>query len=281
VLVGACGPSSTPAPVYPNTGLVLLSLKDGSLVASAGVGADPVAVAMSDDGKTAFVADSAPGDVYAVSLPDLKVLWKTHTGGAPFGMLIHLGRLYVSLYDLGQIVELQPAGGRIISYDKAPGHPAALATDTNGDVAVAAGSAYGIALVGTTMWTADYGRSLLMTADGSKQVPLPVAVHPFWLSPGSQGRLLIAAEGESEDTDPGGVFSYDVVNGRFATLARPRDPDQVVESGGTVYVAAHGDRNVLALEDSTTRRWAQGASAVAIAPDPSQGLLVVTVNAHE
>ena len=260
---------------------MLLSLQDGSVHSSATIGSDPVAVTLSDDGRTGFVADSAPGDVYAVSLPDMKVLWKSHTGGAPFGLLMHLGRLYVSLYDLGQIVELEPAAGRILSYDKAPAHPGALAADARGDVVAAAGSAFGIALAGMTVWTADYRRSLLMTADGSTQVPLPTPVHPFWLAPGPASTLLIAAEGESEDSDPGAVFSYDVVSGKFATLARPRDPDQVIASGSTIFVAAHGDRKTLALQGSSIHRWATGAAVVALAPDPSESLLVLVVNSHE
>jgi hypothetical protein len=76
---------------------------------------------------------------------------------------------------------------------------------------------------------------------------MPVPIFPFWLSAGSGGALLISAEGANEDTDPGGVFSYDAMDGSFKTLARPRDPDQVVESGSTVLVAAHGDHNVLAI----------------------------------
>ncbi|HET7338109.1 MAG TPA: hypothetical protein VFK22_01060 [Candidatus Dormibacteraeota bacterium] len=260
---------------------MLLSLRDGSVQSSATVGSDPVAVIESADGRTAYVADSAPGDVYAVGLPDLKIRWKSHTGGAPFGLLLHLGRLYTSLYDLGEIAELAPSTGRILAYDKAPGHPAALSTDTNGDVAVAAGSAFGIALVGTTVWTADYRRSLLMTVDGSKQVPLPIPVHPFWLAPGASDTLLIAGEGESEDSDPGAVFSYDVVAGKFTTLARPRDPDQVVASGSTIFVASHGDRETLAIEGSTVHHWASGAAAVAVAPDPSENLLIVALNSHE
>lgn len=279
--LAACGGAQGAAPVFPETGLVLLSLHDGSVRSNATIGSDPVAVTIADDGRTAYVADSAPGDVYAVSVPALKVRWRSHTGGAPFGLLMHLGRLYVSLYDLGQIVELEPSTGRILAYDKAPGHPAALATGTNGDVAVAAGSAFGIALIGTTMWTADYRRSLLMTADGSKQVPLPIPVHPFWLAPGPAESLLIAAEGESEDSDPGAVFSYDVVSGKFSILARPRDPDQVVASGAVVLVAAHGDRETLAIQGSSRNQWATGAAAVALAPDPSENLLVVAVNAHE
>jgi hypothetical protein len=260
---------------------VLLSLRDGSVQSSASIGRDPVAVIVSGDGRTAYVADSAPGDVYAVSVPALKVEWKTHTGGAPFGLLMHLGRLYVSLYDLGQIVELEPSAGRILSYDKAPGNPAALTADANGDVAVAAGSAFGIALVGTTVWTADYRRSLLTTADGSRQIPLPAPVHPFWLAPGPMDSLLITGEGESEDSDPGAVFSYDVVGDKFATLARPRDPDQVVALGSTIFVAAHGDRETLVIEGSSTHHWASGAAAVALAVDPSENLLVLAVNSHE
>ena len=112
-------------------------------------------------------------------------------------------------------------------------------------------------------------------------MPLPSPVHPFWLAPGPRATLLIAAEGENEDADPGAVFSFDTVSGTFTPLARPRDPDQVVESGGIDYVAAHGDKRVLAINRRTTRDWADGGSAVAIAADSSLGLLVVAVNSHE
>ena len=64
VLLAACT-SSAPAPA-PETGLVLLSLEDGTRKAEAIIGSDPVAVIVSDDGRTAYLADSSPGDVYAV-----------------------------------------------------------------------------------------------------------------------------------------------------------------------------------------------------------------------
>jgi hypothetical protein len=277
----ACGASTASPPSYPSTGLVLLSLHDGSVRGSATVGSDPVAVIVSDDGGVAYVADSAPGDVYALQLPTLIVKWKRHVGGALFGMVLQGGRLYVTLYNSASIAELGPADGSLLATDPAPAHPAAMTLDAGGQVVVAAGSAFGIALVGSTVWTADYRRSVLMPAVGGAEVPLPLPVHPFWLAPGAADTLLIAAEGESEDADPGAVFSFAVMSHSFKTLARPRDPDQVEQLNGTAYVAAHGDKAVLAITGSSTQRWARGASAVAIAPDPSQQLLVVAVNAHE
>jgi hypothetical protein len=77
------------------------------------------------------------------------------------------------------------------------------------------------------------------------------------------------------------VFSVDPTNGSFTTLGRPRDPDQVVEADGTVYVAAHGDSDVLAIAGGSESAWAQGASAVALAADVPMNLLVVVVNSHE
>jgi hypothetical protein len=196
-------------------------------------------------------------------------------------MVLHAGRLYITLYDAGSIVELEPATGRLIATDPAPSHPAAITVNAQGEVVVAAGTAFGIALVGSALWTADYRRSVITPAAGGKEVPLPLPVHPFWLAPGSSDELLIAAEGESEDTDPGAVFSYHLGDGTFSTLGRPRDPDQVLESGGAVFVAAHGDREVIVFNGLTTQRWANGAAAVAVAPDTAQGLLVVAVNSHE
>lgn len=62
---------------------------------------------------------------------------------------------------------------------------------------------------------------------------------------------------------------------------RPCDPDQVLQSGSQVLVAAYGERDVLSIEGGRTSEWARGAAAVAIAPDPSLKLVVVAVNANE
>lgn len=293
----ACGASSAPATHgYPETGLVLLSLKDGAQRASATVGTDVVAVIASDDGKTAYLADSAPGDVYAVRLPNLQVAWKQHVGGAPFGLLLHGGRLFVSLFDSTSVVELDPSGGEKLATDAVPQGPAVMTTDGAGHVVVAgtrgqlsiigggqlaAGNGFGVAWAGGRLWSADYERAELVPAGDDHRVGLPLPVFPFWLAPGAGNSLLIAAEGGTEDTDPGGVFSFDTMTGVFSTLATPKDPDQVLQSGSMVFVAAHGDRDVLAIEGGRSTAWLRGAAAVAIAPDPSLDLLVVAVNAHE
>jgi outer membrane protein assembly factor BamB len=275
---------------------VLLSLKDGARISAATVASDPVAVIVSDDGKTAYVADSAPGDVYAVRLPGLTVAWKLHIGGAPFGLLLHDGRLFVSLFDGAAVDELDPATGARLASHPVPQGPAAMTVDAEGRVVVAgtrgridrldgtsmsAGNGFGVALAGGTLWTADYERAELVPVASGNRVGLPLPVFPFWLAPGSNGSLLISAEGPAEDTDPGGVFSYDPMSNTFKTLARPRDPDQVVQSGSSVLVAAHGDRAVLAIDGDHTSVWAPGAAVVGLAPDPALGLLAVVVNAHE
>ncbi len=293
---GAQANAPTYAASYPATGLVLLSLKDGSRVASATVGSDPVAVTVSDDGRTAFVADSAPGDVYAVRVPELKVLWKSHVGGAPFGLLLRQGRLFVSLYSGAAVDELDPVAGHVLARHPVAQGPAVLSVDsagqgvvagTTGQVgwldgrSVAAGHGFGITLVAGTVWTADYERAEIVPASASFRVGLPLPVFPFWLAAGANGSLLIAAEGPTEDTDQGGVFSYDPMTSTFITLARPRDPDQVLQFGSAVLVAAHGDREILDLQAGHTTVWAAGAAAVGIAVDPAQNLLAVAVNSHE
>ena len=294
----ACGGSAPAAGTfgYPESGLVLLSIKDGTVMRGAPIGRDPVAVIVSDDGKTAFVADSAPGDVHAVSVPSLKVTWTQHVGGAPFGLLLHQGRLFVSLFDGAAVVELEPSSGRQLESHPVPSGPAVMTVDGAGDVVVAgtrgqlsvigggqlaAGNGFGVAFVGRRLWSADYERAELVPAGDDHRVGLPVPLFPFWLAPGEKNTLLVAAEGGTEDTDPGGVFSFDTSTGAFKTLATPKDPDQVVQSGSAIFVAAHGERDVLAIRDGTPSPWALGAAAVAIAPDPPLGVLVVLVNAHE
>ena len=275
---------------------MLLSLENGARRASAPVGSDLVAVVVSDDGKTAFLADSAPGDVYAVHLPNLQVAWKQHVGAAPFGLLVHQGRLFVSLFDGASVLELDPSSGAQLASDPVPQGPAVLAVDAAGHVVVAgthgqlsviggvpapAGNGFGVALSGGQLWTADYARGELVPAGGGHRVGLPLHVFPFWLSAGAGDALLIAAEGATEDTDPGGVFSFDTMTGSFTVLAAPRDPDLVVQAGSTIFVAAHGEKDVLAIKSGQVSSWAPGAAAVALAPDPALGLLVVAVNAHE
>ncbi len=120
-----------------------------------------------------------------------------------------------------------------------------------------------------------------MPAGDDHRIGLPLPLFPFWLAPGAGDTLLIAAEGGTEDTDPGGVFSFDTANGVFKTLATPKDPDQVLQSGSTIFVAAHGDRDVLAIRNGNVAAWARGAAAVGLVADPHLAVLVVVVNAHE
>jgi outer membrane protein assembly factor BamB len=297
LVTAACG-GSTPGSTthaFPATGLVLLSLNDGSRRASASVGTDPVAVIVAANGDMAYVADSSPGDVYAVSLPSLTVAWKRHVGGAPFGLLLNGGRLLVSLFSGAAVVELDPASGAKLASHTVVQGPAAMSVAVDGRVIVAgtsgrvgyldgtsvpAGNGFGVAVVNGQIWTADFQRADLVRA-GDHRVALPLHVSPFWLAPGGMTTLLVAAEGANEDSDPGAVFSFDTATETFTTLARPRDPDQAVRSGSKVLVAAHGDREVLAIDAAMSSVWAPGAAAVAVAPDSPLNLLVVAVNAHE
>jgi outer membrane protein assembly factor BamB len=292
----ACTGSPQPAHPFPKTGLVLLSLKDGAVLSSASVGSDLVAVIVADDGKTAYVADSSPGDVYAVRLPGLKEAWKRHVGGSPFGLLLHGGSLFVSLFAGSAVVALDPSDGSPLATYHVPAGPAVISVDEKDRVVVAgtrgqvtyldgthlpAGTGYALALAGGSMWTEDYERAELVRVPDGHRVGLPLPLFPFWLAPGGPGRLLISAEGGNEDDDPGGVFSLDTGSETFTTLARPRDPDQVVEYGTKVLVAAHGDKEVLAIDGEKTSVWASGLSAVALAPDAALNVLAVVVNDHE
>lgn len=275
---------------------MLLSLKDGAFLSSAPVGSDPVAVIVADDGKAAYVADSAPGDVYAVRLPGVRVAWMQHVGGAPFGLLLNRGRLFVSLFDGASVVELEPSTGKVIASHPVPMGPAAMTVDGTGNVVVAgtrgqlniigggqlaAGNGFGVAYAGGRLWSADYERAELVPAGDDHRVGMPAPVFPFWLAAGPGGTLLIAAEGAPEDTATGGVFSFDTATGVFKTLATPKDPDQVLQSGSTVFAAAHGEHAVVAIRDGKANAWAQGIEAVGIATDPQLSMLIVVVNAHE
>jgi outer membrane protein assembly factor BamB len=295
VLATSCAGASSPA--THETGLVLLSLENGTRKAEATIGSDPVAVIVSDDGRTAYLADSSPGDVYAVRLPDLHVSWRAHTGGAPFGLLLHNSRLFVSLFSGGAVVELDPASGKKLASHPVTAGPGVVSLDGSGRVIVAgtrgeidyldgtsvrAGHGYAVALSGSEMWTADYERAELVRAGDLHAVGLPMPVFPFWLAPGAQGTILVAAEGADEDKDLGGVFVFDPATEKFETLALLRDPDQVLLSGGTRFVAAHGDREVVAiLADGSVKKLASDVPAVALGADPALNLLVVVTNDHE
>ena len=298
MLVTACaGSSSSSSAAAVATGLVLLSLKDGSKKAQATIGSDPVAVIVSDDGSTAFVADSAPGDVYAVSLPALRVKWRQHTGGSPFGLLLRGDRLFVSLFLGSAVVELDPASGKELASHKVAEQVGMLGVDPSGRVIVAsflgeidyldgtsvrAGHGFAVTVAGSDVWTADYERAELVRIRDQHIVGLPRAVFPFWLAPGPAGKILVAAEGGDEDKDDGAVFAFDPSTDTFDTLVSTRDPDQALSVGGTTFVAAHGDGHVLAvLADGTVRTSADELPAVALAADPSLDLLVVVVNNHE
>ena len=296
MLATSCAGAS-PSANHETGGLVLLSLDGGTRKAQATIGSDPVAVVVSGDGRTAYVADSSPGNVYAVKLPDLHISWRAHTGGAPFGLLLHDSRLFVSLFSGAAVVELDPGTGKKLASHPVKAGPGMVSLDASGRVIVAgtrgeidylggtsvrAGHGYAVALSGADMWTADYERAELVRAGDLHVVGLPMPLFPFWLSPGGHGAILVAAEGPSEDEDLGGVFVFDPATEKFETLALLRDPDQVLVSGDTRFVAAHGDREVVAiLADGAVKKLASGLPAVALAADPAMNLLVVVTNDHE
>jgi hypothetical protein len=293
-MLAACAGAAPPA--GHRTGLVLLSLGDGTRKAEATIGSDPVAVTLSTDGGTAYVADSSPGDVYAAKLPGLHVQWRQHTGGSPFGLLVHDGRLFVSLFAGAAVVELDPASGKELARHSVTAGPGVVSLDGAGRVIVAgtrgeidyldgtsvpAGHGYAVAPAGADMWTADYERAERGRAGDRRIAGLPMPMFPFWLAPYSAGTILVSAEGADEDHDLGGVFTYTPANDTWTTLALARDPDQALLSGGTTFVAAHGDDQVLAISGGTIEKWATGVPAVALAPDPALNLLVVVANDHE
>ena len=70
-------------------------------------------------------------------------------------------------------------------------------------------------------------------------------------------------------------------DGLAVSLSRVADPDQALVSGDTTFVAAHGDRDVLAINGDIVDKWAQGVPAVAIAADKPLNLLVVVTNDRE
>ncbi|HET7466173.1 MAG TPA: hypothetical protein VFL29_05875 [Candidatus Dormibacteraeota bacterium] len=299
VLVLAACTSGTPSTQH-HTGLFLLPMNRSAKPVEARIGSDPVAVIVSDDGATAYVADSAPGDVYAVGLPALRVQWRAHTGGNPFGLLLHDGHLYVSLFSGAAVVELDPATGRQTASHKVTAGPGMVSLDPSGDVIVAgtrgeidyldgrsvpAGHGYAVAIGGPgldEMWTADYERAELVRAGDLHNVGLPMPLFPFWLAPYLGGQILVAAEGPSEDQDLGGVFVFEPSTEKWSTLALVRDPDQAVfDASGVTYVAAHGDRMVLTIYGGEVAKEAIGVPAVALAPDPNLAVVVVVENDRE
>ena len=256
-----------------------------------------MAVVVSDDGATAYTTDSTPGDVYAVALPTLHVKWRAHTGGAPFGLLLHAGRLYVSLFQGDAVVELDLGTGKELARHSVASQAAMITLDPSGRVVVAsllgeidyldgtsvpAGHGFAVTVSGSDLWTADYHRAELMRPRDHHVVSLPEPVFPFWLAPYADGTIVVTAEGADEDKEEGAVYVFDPATDKFHTLVTARDPDQALLFRTTTFVAAHGDGQVIAImADGTTKTWASNIPAVALAADSSLNLLVVVANDHE
>jgi hypothetical protein len=293
MLVG-CSGETTPRP--PAAGLVLVGISDGAFRGQLALGSDPVAVTISADGRTAYVSDNQPGIVYAISLPELKVRWKTVVGGRPGPLLAGLDFVFVSLYEAGRVAELDARSGTVLNQHRVGPAPGQLVLD-DGRVQVACGDGrvwdlegasrpggrgFGLAAAGGQLWSTDYeGGALVRVGDGIR-VALPPGLHPFWLSAGPNDRILIAAEGADEDRDPGAALLMDR-SLTLTNLAVARDPDLVLEWDQRVYIAAHAERRVTVLGKAPGRvsHWMPGAAVVALAVDPGLGLLVAVTNAGE
>jgi sugar lactone lactonase YvrE len=293
VLLGACS-NQPPAP--PKQGVLLLALSDGSYRGQAELGQDPLAVSISPDGNEAYVVDNGGGSVYAVSLPNLRVRWSSRLDGAPTSVVTDGDNLWVSLYAAGQVAQLNRRTGDVIDkWAVGPGPGAIVFQQGQPWAATAAGvwqvkgrkqadiHGFGLALVGGTLWAADYDKGQVVRVSDGQTVSLPPGLHPFWLSAGSSGNLLIAAEGADEDHDLGAVLTVAPSATEPRSLLRVTDPDQVLEAGGKIFSASHGDREVDVLTSSGGHvgSWAKGGAAVALAVDDALGLLVVVTDERE
>lgn len=295
LLLYGCG-ASAPEAASIRAGIVLLSLRDGSLVGARELGDDPVAVAVTADGRTAFVSDNRGGVVRAVSLPSMRVLWETPIGGRPGPILVTFDSLLVSLYEANTVVEFG-FDGAVRSRHPVGRGPGQLALAGNRILVacadgrvwdldghwVPAGAGFGLAGGPGGTWSADYDSGALVRVEDGRRVPLPAHLHPFWLATGLDGSLLVAAEGDDEDRDPGALLA--VGDGLVpAILGRARDVDAVAVSGTRTFAAAHADQRVLVHPAAGGPLYGfgpKGLAVVALAPDPAAGLLVVAVNAGE
>ncbi len=247
---------------------------------------------VSADGGTAYVSDNRGGRVLALALPSLRTLWTADVGGRPGPLLASLDTLYVSLYDAGQVAELDPVTGALRARHQVGRQPGQLALEPGGAVLVQGaegvrdldghprGGAPGFALGGG--WSADYDTGVLTQVGGAGRLDSPPHLHPFWLAAGPGTIAYAAAEGDDEDRDPGAVL--EVTDSGVRVLGRPRDPDQVAYLSGRIFTAAHEDREVLVLDaaaKAAPQHWARGSEPVALATDPRLGLLIVVVNASE
>jgi DNA-binding beta-propeller fold protein YncE len=274
----------------------LLSLNDGSYRGRADLGRGPLAVSISPDGNEAYVVDNSGGYVFAVSLPNLRVRWSSKLDGAPTSIVTQGDSLWVALYTAGQVVQLDRRTGSVVDkWAVGPGAGAIVFQQGQAWSASTAGvwqvkghkqadvHGFGIASVGGAIWAADYdARQVVRIGDGLV-VSLPSGLHPFWLSAGSNGNVLVAAEGADEDRDLGAVLSLAPPAFEPRTLTRATDPDQVLEADGKIFVASHGDRQVDVITSVGDRvgTWGKGAAAVALAVDDALGLLVVVTNERE
>ncbi len=81
------------------------------------VGAEPIGIALSNDGATLYVVGSASGtvDAFDVSAPGNAQLWEANLGNEPRGVaVLPDGRLYVTHYRTGMVDVLDGASGNVL-----------------------------------------------------------------------------------------------------------------------------------------------------------------------
>lgn len=135
--LGLPGTSAAADSIYvlSQTAAALSEIKDGAASASDPIALDkaPAALALSSDGKLAYVTHPDLGKVSVVDLVQRRVLRKLETGGSPFGLAIAKdGRLFVGDWN-GSHVSVVDAEGRAstatVQVRRAPAHIVLSADD--------------------------------------------------------------------------------------------------------------------------------------------------------
>ena len=257
---------------YSSNTVTPIDLSNGKMLSSIAAGDGPAGIAITPDGKTAYVTDAGTSPVGTtitpINLQTRRALAPITVGAGPQGIAITPDGQTAWVALAGAVVSGQAGaiGSSVVSVNLATRHVSAPITVGNAPIAIA------VSPDGSTVWVGNsYSGSVtpISTSSNSAGTPIAVTGAPDAIAVTPNGQTVFVADQSSSVAKTSNVTAIATSTGvASAPITVGKDPSAlaITPDGTTVWVVCSGTGTLEPLAVSTLKPSAVGSVAVANGP---------------